>query len=130
MRLGRILAKRQVGLHRDAYGMTRRLRNLLTKALLFYTKDQWRAAMGKAKAAAEEPTPPPDRTDAEDTKIRLVGCEHKQALEAVSFDKDAAAGLTAYEVRKRWPRYSGICPECRCPLIGYASTEHYLAGDW
>lgn len=35
------------------------------------------------------------------------------------------------EVRKRFPRLSGACPlGCGYSGIYYASTEHYIYGDW
>jgi predicted RNA-binding Zn-ribbon protein involved in translation (DUF1610 family) len=55
-------------------------------------------------------------------------CEHKSC--APAFDSAAAEGLDAYEVRKRWPRFNGRCPECGEQMIYYASMEHYVAGDW
>jgi len=55
-------------------------------------------------------------------------CEHKNIK--VEFDKIAAAGLDAYEVRRRWPRFCGRCPDCGYSIIQYASAEHYTYGDW
>lgn len=54
-------------------------------------------------------------------------CDHAAA--APEFDAEAAEGLSAYEVRLRWPRGSR-CPTCGQTGIFYASFEHYLAGDW
>lgn len=53
-------------------------------------------------------------------------CDH-----GVAFDEKAAEGLTAFEIRQRWPRYVGECQK-GCGAIGmmYASWEHYIAGDW
>jgi hypothetical protein len=42
----------------------------------------------------------------------------------------AARGLSAEEVRKRWPRFYGPCPDCNTTVIHYASTAHYVLGDW
>lgn len=55
-------------------------------------------------------------------------CTHAKCLPA--FDEAAAKGLDEYEVRRRWPRFSGACPDCGCSVIAYASTMHYIAGDW
>jgi len=44
----------------------------------------------------------------------------------VTFDPMAARGLTANEVRQRWPR--GQCQDCK--TIVYASAAHYIEGDW
>jgi hypothetical protein len=53
-------------------------------------------------------------------------CDH-----GVKFDELAARGLDENEVRKRWPRLSGVCPKgCGFNGIGYASYMHYLSGDW
>ncbi len=38
--------------------------------------------------------------------------------------------LSSYEVRKRWPRFSGTCQRCGYTGIYYASYMHYIAGDW
>jgi hypothetical protein len=55
-------------------------------------------------------------------------CSHLQHLPA--FDQDAAEHLTVAEIRKRWPRFEGICSGCGKRLIMYASAEHYVYGDW
>jgi hypothetical protein len=35
------------------------------------------------------------------------------------------------EVRARWPRLHGKCPlGCGFEGIAYASSEHYIMGDW
>ena len=47
-----------------------------------------------------------------------------------AFDEEAATGLTAEEVRKRWPRFSGHCRHCGFYGASYASRWHYIAGDW
>lgn len=53
-------------------------------------------------------------------------CDH-----GVTFDAQASRGLSAAEVRKRWPRGWGPCPKgCGWDGIAYASAEHYIAGDW
>lgn len=44
----------------------------------------------------------------------------------VTFDEKAAKNLPAVVVRKRWPR--GNCSECK--VIVYASTQHFVQGDW
>lgn len=76
-----------------------------------------------------------------------AACDH-----GVVFDKDAAADLfdeaptypnldpsigfvmghsAHLEVRKRWPRLNGPCPKgCGYHGIAYASSEHYVYGDW
>lgn len=55
-------------------------------------------------------------------------CQHESVMP--TFDKEAALDMTADEVRKRWPRFSGSCPKCRRHVILYASYAHYLMGDW
>jgi hypothetical protein len=56
-------------------------------------------------------------------------CYHKN-LPPVPFDEEAAKGLDAMEVRKRWPRRVQICPDCKDEVICYASNAHYYSGDW
>ena len=55
-------------------------------------------------------------------------CAHDSV--SVEFDKEAAGKLSVIEIRERWPRFVGRCPDCKCQLIKYASSEHYLYGDW
>jgi hypothetical protein len=57
-----------------------------------------------------------------------VKCQHLKVQP--TFDREASEGLSAEEVRKRWPRFMGVCPDCGEHWILYASMEHYLAGDW
>lgn len=52
-------------------------------------------------------------------------CDH-----GVTFDEEAAKGLTSEEVRKRWPRKKVNCQQCGFSGIEYASYLHYLSGDW
>lgn len=53
-------------------------------------------------------------------------CDH-----GVVFDEKNADGLDEYEVRKRWPRLHGPCPKgCGFVGIAYASTLHFVMGDW
>ena len=47
-----------------------------------------------------------------------------------TFDPVAARGLDEVEVRRRWPRFEGVCEECGSMVISYASAEHFAAGDW
>lgn len=56
-------------------------------------------------------------------------CEHTN-LPPVPFDEKASKGLSAPEVRSRWPRLYQICPDCKAGVICYASFRHYIAGDW
>lgn len=56
------------------------------------------------------------------------GCEHPKTIPA--FDAAAALGLSSREVKRKWPRFFGNCPDCGEQVIGYASFEHYLSGDW
>lgn len=55
-------------------------------------------------------------------------CKHK--LVVPNFDKEKASKMTEDEVRKIYPRFSGVCPECGHNVIVYASPEHFFAGDW
>jgi hypothetical protein len=55
-------------------------------------------------------------------------CTHASAQ--VPFDEVLAPKLDSSEVRRRWPRFEGTCPDCGCSLIKYASHAHYLLGDW
>jgi len=55
-------------------------------------------------------------------------CQHTKHMP--DFDEEAAKGLDEYEVRKRWPRFMGTCEDCGQQVILYASTMHYLMGDY
>ena len=52
----------------------------------------------------------------------------------VTFDQEASRTMTAHEVQRRWPRgwftKEKPCPDCGFVGIAYASTEHFIAGDW
>lgn len=62
----------------------------------------------------------PDKTE------ERPACDH-----GVTFDEEAAKGLSVAEIRKRWPRGWGPCPKgCGWNGIAYASTAHYVYGDW
>lgn len=56
-------------------------------------------------------------------------CDHPK-LEPPEFDYEAAKNLDEYEIRKRWPRKTEVCPDCGDMVILYASAEHYTMGDW
>lgn len=58
----------------------------------------------------------------------MRNCTHSMSMP--NFDVDACKGLSPYEVRKRWPRFMGKCPQCGELVILYASTAHYTYGDW
>lgn len=54
------------------------------------------------------------------------GCQH-----GVTFDEQRAQGMSAGEVRFRWPRLDGECPlGCGYRGTHYASKAHYVWGDW
>ena len=54
-----------------------------------------------------------------------------QCTHGITFDPDAAKGLSVAELRKRWPRLYGNCPlGCGYNGIYYASFGHYVMGDW
>jgi ssDNA-binding Zn-finger/Zn-ribbon topoisomerase 1 len=55
-------------------------------------------------------------------------CTHENVK--VEFDEEAAKGMDEYQVRERWPRFFGNCPDCGVMLIKYASTAHFIYGDW
>lgn len=55
-------------------------------------------------------------------------CGHLAALPP--FDEQAATGLSVAEVRRRWPRFFGACPDCGGQVIAYASAAHFAMGDW
>lgn len=55
-------------------------------------------------------------------------CRHPKTTPA--YDPTAAKGLEASEIQRRWPRFYGRCPDCGASVIGYASYEHYIMGDW
>ena len=57
-------------------------------------------------------------------------CRHPSCIP--EFDEEAAKGLEADDVRKRWPRprFWGVCPDCGVETIAYANSMHYICGDW
>lgn len=60
-------------------------------------------------------------------KDEVGDCDHSKV---VSFDEEASKGLSSAEIRKRWPRFTGTCPDCGFSGIFYASFMHYVSGDW
>lgn len=56
-------------------------------------------------------------------------CQHPNQA-PVEFDEEAAQGLSVAEVRERWPRAVGPCPDCGERAIRYASMAHFVMGDW
>jgi hypothetical protein len=80
------------------------------------------------------------------TRHRTYICNHgvtfdeRQWEEAYRRFKADTRGMTdqvllnavfTHEVRRRWPRLDGKCPKgCGYEGICYASTAHYVAGDW
>lgn len=57
-----------------------------------------------------------------------ANCEHKNIN--VPYDPVEAKNMTAEEIKLKFPRFWGNCPDCGQPMIAYASFEHYIAGDW
>lgn len=57
-----------------------------------------------------------------------AGCQHPKVSPA--FDYEASKGLSSREVRQRWPRFYGQCPDCGFNGVIYASLEHFVSGDW
>jgi len=55
-------------------------------------------------------------------------CEHLSIMP--EFNEKEAQSMSSYEVREKYPRFCGRCPDCGLNLILYASFTHYLAGDW
>lgn len=69
-------------------------------------------------------------------RIAAAAAEGKPACDHdVYFDEQAARGLPAHVIVKRWPRgwftQEKPCPK-GCGYVGiyYASFVHYIAGDW
>ena len=71
------------------------------------------------------PVEPPWQGPLTAIEDRQRECNH-----GCTFDEDAARGLSANEVRRRWPRFHGICSECGYRGIYYASAMQYISGDW
>ncbi len=55
-------------------------------------------------------------------------CKHENV--AVEFDLEAAKNLTPREIRMKYPRFDGTCPDCKQHVIIYASHAHYIYGDY
>lgn len=58
----------------------------------------------------------------------IEACKHENL--PVKYDAADCTGKDEWYVREKYPRFYGACPDCGQVMIGYASTEHYLAGDW
>ncbi len=55
-------------------------------------------------------------------------CAHDKVMP--KFDLDKSRTMTAVEVRRAYPRFSGICPDCGYYGALYHSMAHFIAGDW
>lgn len=56
-------------------------------------------------------------------------CTHEKCTP--EYDHAEAVRINdAWEIKKRFPRFHGQCPDCGASVIGYASFEHYIMGDW
>ena len=55
-------------------------------------------------------------------------CKHERVVPR--WDDSYFEGLSAEQVRKRFPRFDGVCPDCGVRWILYSSSRHFLAGDW
>ncbi|MDB4278016.1 hypothetical protein N9917_00140 [Deltaproteobacteria bacterium] len=55
-------------------------------------------------------------------------CKHLSVMP--EFDEEDAKGMSALEIKKKYPRFMGSCPECGGNVILYASFMHYINGDW
>jgi len=55
-------------------------------------------------------------------------CDHNSSVP--EFDEVASFGLEEKEIRRRWPRFFGICPDCQERVILYANEKHFIRGDW
>lgn len=77
------------------------------------------------------PTPPPPDFSKHSSQRMTYAppCNHPRTP-VPAFDEVAARGLSAEEVRRRWPRGEGPCPDCGVPMITYASGAHFAYGDW
>lgn len=59
---------------------------------------------------------------------KAEGCQHANL--PVKYDAEDCAGKSADYVRVHYPRFYGECPDCGERMIGHASFEHFVAGDW
>ncbi len=59
---------------------------------------------------------------------KICSCRHLQVTP--DFDEDEVYGLDAYEIRKKYPRFEGVCPDCGQQVIVYASAAQYILGDY
>jgi hypothetical protein len=55
-------------------------------------------------------------------------CKHNNL--PVKYDAEDCKDKDDAYVREHYPRFYGPCPDCGEVMIGYASFEHYVAGDW
>lgn len=55
-------------------------------------------------------------------------CEHPKVIP--EFDEKAAREMTVWQIRQKYPRFSGKCPDCGYEGIIYASYAHYIYGDY
>ena len=74
----------------------------------------------------------PDNEESGGSTDSSGDCSHASAMPRFSTKEllAAAENLSTPELRKRFPRFAGTCPDCGEYVFLYASTVHYIAGDW
>lgn len=68
--------------------------------------------------------------DERDTNIIKTNGDCQHTTVAPKYNDQDFGTLDEYEVRRRFPRFDGTCPECGTRIIIYSSYMHYIAGDW
>lgn len=69
--------------------------------------------------------------DRKNTKIKKQeNCLHDKCIPHYDPKDVQENNLNAVQVRHKYPRFDGYCPDCGQHIIMYASFEHYIAGDW
>ena len=94
---------------------------------------KWAAAKEYFKEAADEFAKKLGSINREAEDAQLIKVEQSNVCDhGVTFDEEDAKKIgDAYEIRKKYPRGWGPCPKgCGYNGIAYASTLHYLMGDW
>lgn len=63
------------------------------------------------------------------TEQEKLNCRHVN-MKLPNFDEGVNECKSWHEVRMRYPRYQGECPDCDKFLTVYANAEHRKAGNW
>ena len=116
-------------------------RGLVSPALTTMIREalDYQLEEGKRQGLAEvQPDPAPEETDTppeepvipDSESHRSDKCKHRKVMPKFNEKLVRELRMSKFDVRKKFPRFVGKCPDCQQHLILYASRAHFVYGDW